>query len=132
MVSDDMQPSILKKLDGMVIKPLSVIFEKLGLSGKVSSAWKKGKVTLIFKKWRKKDPGNHGLDSLISVCRKIMEQVLLEVILKHMKDEEVIQVSQHCFTKDKLCPINLLAYCDGVTVDKRRTDDVVHLELTPS
>jgi len=84
------------------------------------------------KQGKKEDPGNYRPLSLTSILGKVMEQLILDVIIKQVEENKVIRSSQHGFTKGKSCLTNQMAFYDDMTgwVHEGRAVDVVYLDFS--
>jgi len=132
MGPDGMHPRVLRELADVIAETLSIIFERFWRTGEVPKDWRKAIVTPIFKKGKKEDPENYRLVSLTSIPGKMMEQLILEVIIKQVEEKKVIRSSQHGFSKGKSCLTSLIAFYNGVTgwIDEGRAVDVVYLNFS--
>uniref|UniRef100_A0A8B9B8I8 Reverse transcriptase domain-containing protein n=1 Tax=Anser brachyrhynchus TaxID=132585 RepID=A0A8B9B8I8_9AVES len=89
-------------------------------------------MTPIYKKGWRVDPGNYRPVSFTSVPGKLMEQIILSVITRHLQSNQAIRPSQHGFMKGRSCLTNLISFYDKVTrlVDEGKAVDVVYLDFS--
>ncbi|KAK4809734.1 hypothetical protein QYF61_007102 [Mycteria americana] len=66
-----------------------LICQQSWLAGEVPVDWRLANVTPIYKKGRKEDPGNYRPVSLTLVPGKVMEQIILSAIMRHIQDNQV-------------------------------------------
>ncbi|KAK4823601.1 hypothetical protein QYF61_003801 [Mycteria americana] len=117
---------IIRGGNDVLTKPLSIIYQQSWLTGEVPADWRLANVTPIFKKGRKEDLGNYRPVSLTSVPGKLMEQIILSAITRHVENNQGIKPSQHGFRKGRSCLTNLISFYDKVThlVDEGKAVDV--------
>ncbi|KAK4825925.1 hypothetical protein QYF61_003420 [Mycteria americana] len=131
MGPDEIHLRVLKELAEVLIKPHSIIYQQSWLTGEVPAVWRLANVTPIFKKGRKEDPGNYRPVSLTLVPGKLMEQIILSAITRHVENNQGIKPSQHGFRKGRSCLTNLISFYDKVThlVDEGKAVDGVYLDF---
>uniref|UniRef100_A0A493TF21 Reverse transcriptase domain-containing protein n=1 Tax=Anas platyrhynchos platyrhynchos TaxID=8840 RepID=A0A493TF21_ANAPP len=115
MGPDGIHPRILRELVEELAKPLSIIYQQSWLSGEVPVDWRLANTTPIYKKGRRADLGNYRPVSLTSVPGRLMEQIILSVITRHLQGNQVIRSSQYGFMKGRSCLTNLISFYDKVT-----------------
>ena len=65
-------------------------------------------MTPIYKKGCKAELGNYRPVGLTLVPGKVMEQIVLREITRHVRDSRGIRPSQHGFMKGRSCLTNLI------------------------
>lgn len=93
--------------------------------------WKKGTITPIFRKGKKKDHGTSRPVRLNSMPCKEVEEILLGDMSKHPEDGKVVKDRQYGFIRGKSCLTGVKAFSKGATlsVNMGRTMDVTYLGL---
>lgn len=83
---------------------------------------------LVFKKVKKQDPAYNMLVSLTSIPGKVMEQLNLETISRHMK-KKIIRSTQCGFTKS--CLTNLVSFYNEIMslMDEQGAVGIVFLDF---
>ena len=94
--------------------------------------WRSANVTPIFKKGSRKCPENYRPISLTSIPGKIMERLIKDTMMAHLKGEKLIKDSQHGFMPGRSCTTNLLEFLETATkiVDSGGNLDVIYLDFS--
>uniref|UniRef100_A0A669R178 Reverse transcriptase domain-containing protein n=1 Tax=Phasianus colchicus TaxID=9054 RepID=A0A669R178_PHACC len=129
---DGLHPRVQRELAGVIAKLVSAIYQCSWLTGEVPEDWRLADVIPLYKKGHREDLGNYRPVSLTSVPEKVMEQILLGGITRHVHRVQGIRPSQHGFMKGRLCLTNLISFYDWVTrlVDEGKAFDVVYLDFS--
>ncbi|KAK4829460.1 hypothetical protein QYF61_004678 [Mycteria americana] len=132
MEPDGIHRRALRELAEVLTKALSILYQQSWLTGEVPVDWGLANVVPIYKKGQKEDPGSYRPVSLTSVPGKLMEQIILSAITRHVQDNQVIRPSQHGLMKGRSCLTNLISFYDKVTrlVDEGKAVGAVCLDFS--
>ena len=128
---DDIHPCFLQKTASSVSLPLRLIFEKSLSRGECPADWRTANVTPIHKKGDRTDPNNYRPVSLTSQVCKVLEAIVREKIVSHMKENDLFSNSQHGFREGRSCLTNLLVTLEQWTemLDTEDSIDVAYLDF---
>ncbi|CAG2210467.1 unnamed protein product [Mytilus edulis] len=112
---DRIHPRILKELAEPISTPLCTIFNQSIRNSTVPSRWKEAQISDIFKKGKKCIAGNYRPVSLTSVVCKVMEKLVREHIVKHMKSNKFFTDRQYGFISGRSTSLQLFrCYLHGL------------------
>jgi len=128
---DDIHAKLLYELGDQLAAPLTKMFNLSLNTGIVPQDWKDANVTPLHKKGSKDKPENYRPVSLTSIVGKMLESIIKDHITEHLDRFNLIESSQHGFTKGKSCLTNLLDFFEEVTreLDHGNCVDLVYLDF---
>ena len=128
---DNIHPFLLQRTARTISLPLKIIFEKSLREGECPDDWRTANVTPIHKKGDRTDPSNYRPVSLTSQVCKVLETIVREKIIKHMRDNGLFSNSQHGFREGRSCLTNLLETLEHWTkiLDEQDCIDVAYLDF---
>ena len=128
---DGIHPKLLKECVNEIAPVLAMIFRKSMDSGEVPEEWRQANVIPIFKKGSKAAPSNYRPVSLTCVSCKMMESIIKDDLMLHLKRNNLINPSQHGFMKNHSCTTNLLEFLEEVTAkaDSGKSIHIIYLDF---
>ena len=120
---ENIHPMLIKKCKNSLLSPLKLIFEKINPRSK--------HVTTIFKSGSKSRSENYRPISLTSVPGKIIERLIRDEIVNHMKQNQLFSKSQHGFLAGRPYTTQLLEFLEDSTtaLDPGDDVDVIYLDF---
>ena len=107
---DGIHPRLLLELVDYVSEPLSLIFNKTILTGHLPEDWKTAYVSPIFKKGPRNRAENYRPISLTSIICKLIESIIKESIMNHLRVENLLSSKQYGFINGRSTTTQLLSY----------------------
>ena len=128
---DELHPRLLKELTDEISVPLETIFIQSLKEGKTPKEWKTGEISAIFKKGKRRQAGNYRPVSLTSVVCKLMESLIREEIIRHMRINRLFSPLQYGFIDRRSTTLQLLYVLDEWTeiIDSGGTIDAVYMDF---
>ena len=94
---DSLSISMIKICDAEIVIPLCLIYEKCLATGKFPEIWKKANVLPVHKKESRQVKNNYRPISLLPICGKIFEKLIIDCIYEHLTDHQLITPDQSGF-----------------------------------
>ena len=105
---DGVHPRILKEVANEIADPLMKIFQRSIHESKLPRIWKSATVTAIHKKGSTSSPGNYRPISLTCIPCKILESLVRDSIMRHMKGKNLFSARQFGFINGRSTMLQLL------------------------
>ncbi|XP_068213298.1 uncharacterized protein [Palaemon carinicauda] len=129
---DEIHSRIIKEVGDVLVEPLKILFECSFESGQLPTTdWRLACITAIFKSGKQSDPGNYRPVSLTSIICKLMESIIREKIICHMKQNSYFSNKQFGFLSGRSTVLQLIKVLDDWTqaLEERDAVDIIYCDF---
>ena len=128
---DNIPVRILKDCASELASLLTIIFNRSISEGKVPEDWRHANVTAIFKKGTRHDAASYRPVSLMSLCCKLLDHVIVSKTVKRLERYNILNDCQHGFRTKRRCETQILTLYHelAASIDKKIHTDMIILEL---
>ena len=128
---DNIHPRFIKEGMEQLAEPLKIIFEHSFSFGEIPMDWSLAFITAIYIKGNKSDPGNYRPVSLTSIVCKLMETIIREDIMRHMKTNKLFSQKQFGFLPGRSTVLQLIKVIDDwmSILEKGEAIDVIYCDF---
>ena len=99
-----------------IVKPLSIIFKNCINDGIFPDIWKKSNIIPVHKKRDKQVIDHYRPVSLLPICNKIFQKLLVTSIFKFLDDNNLLSSNQSGFRPSDSCDYQLLSIVHDIYV----------------
>ena len=87
---DEISIRMIKICDEALVKPLSLIYNNCIDTGVFPDIWKKSNIVPVYKRGDKQIIDNYIPISLLPICGKILEKILLNLIYEFLEENNLL------------------------------------------
>ena len=87
---DEISIRMIKICDEALVKPLSLIYNNCIDTGVFPDIWKKSNIVPVYKRGDKQIIDNYRPISLLPICGKILEKILLNLIYEFLEENNLL------------------------------------------
>ena len=110
---------------------LFILYKECIDKGQLPDQWKVARITPLHKKGDPSNPLNYRPISITSICCKILEKLVNNVLLDHFENNNLFHPSQHGFRRSKSCETQLVKLITNLSrnVDENRQTDLIFIDF---
>ena len=129
--ADGLHPRFIKETADTLCEPVTILFNQSLFEGSLPDIFKRANVTPIHKSGEKSLPKNYRPISVTPILCRLLETIVREVLIQHIKTNNIIINEQYGFREKRGCILQLLKVLDEIvtSLENGNPVDMIYLDI---